>query len=99
MSSKGVTIETGLPDRLTSQPVPMAGIGQGKGWMSGLSPARGTGWRWRMPDRSGWLPGVGERRIPNLSFCSLSEAKRKNTRTVLDIRSRVNSSLSIFSSF
>ena len=26
MSSKGVTIENGLTDRLTSQPVPMAGI-------------------------------------------------------------------------
>ena len=29
MSSKGVTIEIGLPDRLTSQPVPMAGISPG----------------------------------------------------------------------
>ena len=79
MSSKGVTIENRLLDRLTSQPVPMAGINPGIGWMTGISPARGSGWRWRMPDRSGWLSGVGERRIPNLSFCSLSEAKRKNS--------------------
>jgi len=50
MSSKGVTIEIGLPGLLTSQPVPVAGISPGNSWLFGICPAGGTGWLWLMQE-------------------------------------------------